>query len=181
MRYTNEYKLMCVNLFKEGVLPETPEGISRGAFRRMVWTWLKMAEAHGQKILDPGKPEKILTTEEKFELVSKALAGESQRSLSIEAGIGKSTLNKWVKRYKLKGYQGLAKMQSFRLPKEVRMPKKNTPEPLTETEREELIRLRAECEYLKKKIQWRKEVEEALQKLREQTQSNSCGNNEKYR
>ena len=58
------------------------------------------------------------------------------------------------------------------------MKKKETPAPLTESEREELIRLRAELEYLKtenevikKEIALREEKQAALLKARKQQSS----------
>ena len=47
------------------------------------------------------------TKEEKFDLVSKALAGNSIKSISIGAGIDPGLLHKWVKKYKHEGFNGL--------------------------------------------------------------------------
>ena len=58
-------------------------------------------------------------------------------------------LYRWVQKYKTKGYNGLIDMKKGRPPKELQMKKNVNPAPLTESEREELIRLRAENEYIK--------------------------------
>ena len=51
--------------------------------------------------------------------------------------------------YKMKGYQGLAAQRKGRPPKEPDMKKKIVPAELTPSEREEMIRLRAENEHLR--------------------------------
>ena len=52
----------------------------------------------------------------------------------------------------MKGYQGLAAQQKGRPPKEPAMKKKIVPAELTPSEREEMIRLRAENERLRAEI-----------------------------
>jgi hypothetical protein len=54
-----------------------------------------------------------------------------------------------LQKYKTKGYNGLVNNKKGRPPKEPEMKKKPNLTPLTESEREELIRLRAENEYIK--------------------------------
>ena len=49
----------------------------------------------------------------------------------------------------MEGYEGLVAKRKGRPPKEPQMKKKEIPAELTPSEREELIRLRAEIEYLK--------------------------------
>ena len=39
MRYTYEYKRKCVELYREGKWPETPEGVSNKSFRDKVRLW----------------------------------------------------------------------------------------------------------------------------------------------
>ena len=84
-----------------------------------------------------------------MELISKVLAGKSNQSVALEAGINPSMLYQWVSKYKTDGYNGLVNMKKGRPCKESNMKKKTNPRPLTESEREELIRLRAENEYIK--------------------------------
>ena len=40
MRYTYEYKRKCVELYREGKWPETPEGVSDKSFRDKVRLWV---------------------------------------------------------------------------------------------------------------------------------------------
>ena len=41
MRYTYEYKRKCVELYREGKWPETPEGVSDKSFRDKVRLWVR--------------------------------------------------------------------------------------------------------------------------------------------
>ena len=47
------------------------------------------------------------TPEAKYELVAKVLAGQSNNSVAISAGIGDGMLYMWVRKYKKLGYNGL--------------------------------------------------------------------------
>ena len=58
-------------------------------------------------------------------------------------------LYQWVQKYKINGYNGLVENKKGRPSKTNVMKKTTNPKPLTESEREELIRLRAENEYIK--------------------------------
>jgi len=80
-----------------------------------------------------------------------------------------------VRKYKSLGYNGLINTQRGRPKKEPNMKKNNMPAQLTESEREELIRLRAEVEYIKaenevikKEIALREEKEAARLKAKKQ-------------
>ena len=121
MRYSHEYKLECIELYRQGIWPETPEGIITTNFRKMI--------------------------------------------------------RYWVRKYKELGYNGLVNKQKGR--KNPGMKKKTIePKPLTESEREELIRLReeiaamkAEIEVVKKRIALRKERWAAQVKAKKQQSS----------
>lgn len=58
-------------------------------------------------------------------------------------------LYQWVRKYKTEGYNGLVQQKKGRTIKESTMKKKTNPSPLTESEHEELIHLKAENEYMK--------------------------------
>ena len=58
-------------------------------------------------------------------------------------------LYQWVYKYKSQGYNGLVGSKKGRSTKELKMKKPTNPLPLTESEREELMRLRSENEYIK--------------------------------
>jgi transposase len=86
-------------------------------------------------------------------------------------------LSKWVKQYKIYGYDGL-NLKKGRRSKEISMKNTDRPYELSISEREELIRLRAETEYLrteneaiKKLIALRREKEVAQLKAKKQQSS----------
>ena len=86
-------------------------------------------------------------------------------------------MSKWVKQYKIYGYDGL-NLKKGRRSKESTMKKTVKPSELSISEREELIRLRAETEYLrteneaiKKLIALRREKEVAQLKAKKQQSS----------
>jgi len=152
MKYSYEYKKMCVDLYRQGKWPETPAGIKDQTFHGMVRIWVRQEEACGTDSLQHKNQNRNWTAEEKYEYVAKILAGESYKKLAISAGISSGLLYQWVRRYKIKGYEGLVAQRKGRPPKEPEMKKKVVPAELTPSEREEMIRLRAENERLQAEI-----------------------------
>ena len=149
MKYSYEYKLMCVDLYRQGKWPDTPAGIKEKTFHDKIRVWVRQEEACGTDSLQPKNQNRVWTADEKYAYVAKVLAGESFKKVAISSGIECSLLYQWVRRYKIEGYEGLVSKQKGRPPKEPDMKKKVTPAELTPSEREELIRLKAEVEYLK--------------------------------
>ena len=149
MRYSYEYKKKCVELYRQGKWAETPEGVKEKWFCKTVRGWVRMEEACGPEALQHKKQNKVWTAEEKYELVAKVLAGRSNKETAFAAGINDGLLYQWVRCYRMKGYQGLAAQRKGRPPKEPDMKKKTEPAELTPSEREEMIRLRAENERLR--------------------------------
>ena len=149
MRYSHEYKLNCIELYRQGKWPETPEGIKEHNFRTMIGRWARIEDSQGPDALRHQNFNKTWTPEEKLELISQVLAGKSNQSVALSAGIHSGMLYQWVRKYKILGYNGLVDTKKGRPPKEPQMKMNMNPIPLTESEREELIRLRAENEYIK--------------------------------
>ena len=152
MKYSYEYKLMCVDLYRQGKWPETPDGIEQKEFRHKIRKWFRIEESCGAEALDRKRQNKLWTEEEKYELVAKVLAGNSIRGTAFSAGISDGLLYQWVKRYKIEGYEGLVSQRKGRPPKEPDMKKKVIPAELTPSAREEMIRLRAENERMRAEI-----------------------------
>ena len=180
MKYSNEFKLQCIEMYHQGKYPETPQGLSKKKFHQTIREWVRTSERGGLESTLHKAHQRIWTPEEKLELVSQVLAGRSCLSVAEEAGIQDSLLYQWVRKYKMEGYEGLVNKKKGRQPKEPPlMPKKKAePKELTESEREELIRLRAEVEYLKaesaaikKSMAVRREKEAARLKARKQQRS----------
>lgn len=151
MKYSYEYKRSCVELYRQGKWPETPEGAKVKRFHNTIRTWVRIEDACGPEALQHQNQNKIWTAEEKYELVAKILAGASVNATAIAAGINKGLLYQWVRCYRMKGYQGLLAQRKGRPPKEPDM-KKIEPAELTPSEREEMIRFRAENERLRAEI-----------------------------
>lgn len=176
MRYSYEFKMKCIEMYRKGIVPDIPEGISRHRFLKYIRVWTRTVEAKGSEVLRHKPQNKYWSPEEKFELVSKVLAGNSIQCVSINAGINYGMLYQWVRNYKNWGYNGLIVNTRGRKPKEPKMKNKITkPEELNESEREELIRLRAEIEYIKaenevikKEIALRQEKQAAQLKAKKQ-------------
>jgi len=151
MRYTLEYKLKCIEMYRQGIWAETPEGIKNPHdFHNMIRRWKRIEEHQGISALNHKPHRKQWTLEERFELVSKVIAGSSIQETACNAGINCGQLYQWVKKYKENGYDGLVNITIGR-PRKNPIMKKNpkNSKPLTEEEHEELIRLRSEVEFLK--------------------------------
>lgn len=178
MKYNYEYKRKCVELYRQGKWPETPEGVREKNFHKMIRKWVRMEEACGSEALRHKKQNKEWTAEQRYELVAQVMAGKSAKETAFSAGISDGQLHRWVKRYKIEGYQGLATLRKGRPPKEPQMKKKAEPIELTPSEREEMIQLKARIEYLeaenaviKKEIALRAEKWAAQLKAKKQRSS----------
>ena len=181
VKYDFNFKSKCVELYKNGQWHETPEGIGQKNFRKRIVVWSKIVDLHGIDALRHPSTCKMRTAEERYALVARVLAGESQKSVEISEGITSGVLSKWIKCYKINGYNGL-NMKKGRPCKEIHMKKDNLQIELTPSEREELIRLRAETEYLrteneaiKKSIALRQEKEAARLKAKKQQSLKNLG------
>ena len=178
VKYDFIFKMNSVELYNSGQWPETPEGTSQKGFRNKVMQWSRIECSCGPEALKHKNHNKEWTAEEKYELVAQVLAGKSNAEVALSNGISDGMLYGWVRKYKTLGYNGLINVKKGRPSKEPTMSKKVTPAQLTESEREELIRLRAEIEYMKaenevikKRIALRQEKEAARLKAKKQRSS----------
>ncbi len=101
MKYSYEYKRKCVEMYREGKWPETPDGIQERNFHDMICKWTGIEKSCGPEALRHKNHNKIWTAEEKYELVAKVMAGASTRATAISAGISNGLLYQWVQRYKV--------------------------------------------------------------------------------
>lgn len=107
MRYSYEFKLMCVELYRSGSYPDIPEGMHPDTLKRHIREWSRLVDLHGQEVLKHKVFNKVWTPEEKLELVSKVIACIPRRKIAIEAGINPGMLYQWVYKYKSQKYTGL--------------------------------------------------------------------------
>ena len=185
MKYSYEYKRKCVEMYRSGEWPETPDNVqNRKNFRDMIRDWFRIEEENGPEALRHKGTDRKWLPEEKLELVSKVIAGASIKSVAIEAGINRGLLYQWVHRYKDSGYNGLINQKKGSPSKKPDMKEKvaNKTKKLEESEYEELVRLRAENEYikteievLKKEIALREEKWDEQLKARKQKSSVNSG------
>jgi transposase-like protein len=150
----------------------------------MIRRWARLEDNCGPETLKHTEHNKRWNPDEKLELISLVLAGNSNQSVALEAGINPGLLYSWVRKYKIFGYNGLVNKPMGRKSSELSMKKQvdNKARPLTESEREELIRLRAEIAYIKaenevikKEIALREEKEAARLKAKKQRSSKNSG------
>ena len=83
MRYSYEFKRMCVKLYRLGRYPETPDGVPTQKFRNEIRTWVRMIENNGLEVLHHKPQNKNWTADERLEMVSQVLAGQSYASVAI--------------------------------------------------------------------------------------------------
>ncbi len=178
MRYSYEFKKECVSLYRQGKWADTPQGLSDDTFRSKIRRWCRIEDLYGPEALKPRRTHKIYSPDEKLSIISEVLVGKSVLEVSIENGIENTLIHQWLRKYRIEGYNGLVNKQNGRKPKGSDNMRKTNPAPLTESEREELIRLRAENEYIKaenevikKEIALREEKQAALLKARKQQSS----------
>ena len=131
MKCSYAYKRMCVEMYRLRKWPETPDGIQKENFHKMIRRWVRMEDSCGPKALRHKNQNKEWTAEHIYELVAQVLAGRSAKETTFSAGISDGQLHQWVRRYKMEGYQGLATLRKGRPPKEPQMKKKIEPDELT--------------------------------------------------
>lgn len=153
MKYSYEFKLECVNNYKQGKQNVKPDWckLNNHNFITRIEIWARLFDLYGPDGLKHKQFNKDWTKEERYELVAKVLAGQSKTSVAIEAGIGSGQIYQWVSKYKQYGYDGLELNHRGRPPKEgiiMTKSKKEKPSKLTKSEREELILLREKERYL---------------------------------
>ena len=185
MRYSYEFKLQCVDYYRKyGTIPDVPDGVSRYTFQHHVREWVRLEDAQGTEVLKHKNFNKVWSAEDKLELVQRVLAGNPRKSVALNAGISSGMLYQWLRNYKIYGYNGLISKQKGRKSKNPDMRKIGTRKPPkpNESEYEELIRLRAENEYMKaeievikKEIALREEKEAARLKAKKQQSSKNSG------
>ena len=162
MKYSWEFKLECVNKYKNGEYIVTPgkTGNQRNTFMRHIREWVQNYDDLGIDGLKHSSISKVWTPEKRFELVAKVLAGNSISSVARNAHIDSGQLSQWVKRYNEKGMNGL-QCKKGRATKQLVMKKKTK---LSISEQEELKLLRERNEYLEMENEYLKKLDALVSK-----------------
>jgi transposase-like protein len=164
MKYSWEFKLECVNKYKNGEYIDHP-GTSeqRKSFIRHVRIWTKTYDDLGVDGLKHSPTNKEWTPEKRFELVAKVLGGRSFTSVAKNAHIDSGQLYQWVRRYNEKGFDGL-QCKKGRPTKRLVMKKKTNKTKLSISEQEELKLLRERNEYLEMENEYLKKLDALVSK-----------------
>ena len=165
MKYSWEFKLECVDKYKNGEYIATPGKTKnqRDGFMNQVRLWVKNYDDLGIDGLKHSSTNKDWTPEERFELVAKVLAGNSFKSVSKNAHINNGQLYNWVRKYNEKGMDGL-QCKKGRPTKQIVMKKKTKKTKLSISEQEELKLLRERNEYLEMENEYLKKLDALVSK-----------------
>ena len=157
MKYSWEFKLDCVNKYKNGEYIPTPGKTKsqRDTFMHQVRAWAKAYEDLGVDGLKHSPTNMDWTPEERFALVAKVLAGNSIKSVAKDAHVDSGQLFKWVRRYDERGMEGLQCRKGRPSMKEKKAKKAR----LSASEREELKLLRERNEYLEMENEYLKKLD----------------------
>ena len=149
MKLTEEDKIKIIELREKGIGYGTIAKQFKVRDTIIERIWYRYVKHGIEGIKHPSKNKKY-SAEFKLEVINRVFQGESKTRLAAIYNIpGPGTIVLWMKKYKELGYNGLEGKQGRprgRPKIMTKKEKKNTP--LTNEEREELIRLRKEKEYL---------------------------------
>ena len=161
MKYSWEYKLECVNKYKNGRHIEHPIGKSRNSFMTHVRYWVKSYDDLGIDGLKHSSTNKIWIPEKRFELIAKVLAGNSISSVAKLSHINPGQLYQWVRKYNESGMNGLQCKKGRPTMKNNNKKKRSK---LSISEQEELKLLRERNEYLEMENEYLKKLDALVSK-----------------
>ena len=87
MRYSYNYKRKAVELYRQGLWPDTPDGLKTKDFRKMIRSWVRIEESCGPDALRQKSQYKEWTPEERYTLVARVLAGDSIKNVAYSVGL----------------------------------------------------------------------------------------------
>lgn len=164
MKYSWEFKLECVNKYKNGELIFIHEDSKkRRNFINLVRIWCTTYDLFGADGLKHSSTNRVWTAEERFELVAKVLAGNSISSVATGANINYGQLYQWLRRYQEKGINGL-ECKPGRSSKNTTMSKNKRKTKLSVSEKEELRLLRERNRYLEMENEYLKKLDALVSK-----------------
>lgn len=147
MKLTIEDKKKIIEIYTTEGIGYSKIGKKIGCSSKAVEFTIKQYKIHGEKSLHRKMKNNNYSFEFKKNIIERFKKGESITSLTIEFNLNTtSIIRRWIKIYNELGYNGLEGRPRGRPKIMTREEKKNIS--LTNGEREELIRLRKEKEYL---------------------------------
>ena len=151
-KLTRDRKLEIYHKRKSGVTISSLS-IQYGINKKIICYLVRLIDKHGEDILRNDK-NKYYSPELKLEMINKVLIdNQSIKSVSLEYGLtSDGMLNNWIKYYKENGYNIVEKKRgrSPTMKKEVKPIDPNDKDAIIKAKDEEILRLKAENEYLKK-------------------------------
>ena len=105
MKYSKEFKLECIQRYKNGDYIKGPPGVRHKTFHDQLLLWVRIYDSLGEAGLEHSKP--TLDINQRIELINRVESGESYTSVALSAGVQHDLLIKWHKIYKEKGIDGL--------------------------------------------------------------------------
>ena len=151
MKYSKEFKLECIQRYKNGDYIEDPPGIKHKTFYELVRQWNVIYDSLGEAGLEHGRP--TLDINQRIELINRVEAGESYNSVAFSIGIKPDLLIRWHNIYKDKGIDGLKLLKRGRpsMAKTNKDVVKKDPKDMSKEELIEALEMATiEVEYLKK-------------------------------
>ena len=165
MKLTLEEKMKIVELKQQGVGYKTIAKQFKVTYSLIQNIWYTYS-IHGVKgIMHPPNNRKY-SVDLKLEIIKRVYNGESQTRLAAEYNIhGPGTIYSWMKKYEKMGYNGLKRKKGRpRGRPKIMTKEKNENTRLSNDEREELIRLRKEKEYLEMENAYLKKLDALVKK-----------------
>ena len=151
-KLTREQRIEIYHKRKSGVtIPSLCK--QYGINKNMIWYLVKLIDKHGEDVLRRDS-NRYYSPQLKLEMINKVLIdNQSIKSVSLEYGLtSDGMLNNWIKYYKENGYNIVEKKRDKKnkKKKEVKPIDPNDKDAIIKAKDEEILRLKAENEYLKK-------------------------------
>lgn len=166
-KFTLEFKLECIEKFRNHEKIDVPEGYASlpSTFYHNVRDWYNAYKVNGVKALST-KGQNLLTYEQKLALVRLVISGRTVRNVAAEHCIGHGNLSRWVQQYKLYGANGLKCSIRGKKTKDLFMKSRTKKSKISPSVKEELELLRKRNEYLEAEIEYLKKLD-ALETTKE--------------
>lgn len=154
MKYSKEFKIKTVLLWKKEKRYIIPQGIKRKSWYNKIRKWERIYDQLGEKGLEHNNLQ--LSFDDKLQCINRLLNGESAISIAISYGKQETSIIKWYKIYRQYGIDGLKSLKRGR--------EKKMKKPSNDKNKSELKKLREENKYLKAENEYLKKLRALIQK-----------------